>query len=92
MTVDEAIARLRGTDGGDCEASADGLGGIADVVSAEVERLRSVLCEIAAHCKDTRLTSYPSRTFDMLHGIASRAAGATPPASLDGAFVVRHDG
>lgn len=42
MTVDAAIARLRGTDGEEfgCEASSDGLGDIAEILAAEVDRLR----------------------------------------------------
>lgn len=54
MTVDQALLRHNGEDGhpGGPEASADGLGDIADVLAAEVRRLRAELVTVRKQLAD----------------------------------------
>lgn len=61
----------------------------APVLAAEIDRLRGKLRDIAKHCADPMMTAYPSRTFQMLRGIAARAAGDEQMPDLSGAFIVR---
>lgn len=93
MTVDEALARLDGSDGqpGGAEATADGLGDIADLLATEVRRLRATLREIAgiASTQPGTLAVKAMTTDDklaraeqhlrMILGLSDRALGAPPP-------------